>query len=194
MSGTEEMIADLQHLNDVLAGTPIANRYWLFGGLLLGYAREGSVLAHDAVDADFAVLADDVPLLQASFPALFDAGFGPLYCFPGAGRTPTEWSFTRGGRKFEFFVLDHVDGWFEYYNYALHGGRGPVFNRCRLPAQPLEEVTFLGRRWLKVRDHDAELTGNYGTWRVPDPDWDYLEGPSIVETGPWDPRSFGWAG
>ena len=51
MTPVEEMIADLQRLNDVLATTPIANRYWLFGGLLLGYAREGSVLGHDAVDA-----------------------------------------------------------------------------------------------------------------------------------------------
>jgi hypothetical protein len=192
MTPVEEMIADLQLLNDVLATTPIGNRYWLFGGLLLGLAREGSVLGHDAVDADFAVLADDVGRLQASFDALFDAGFGPLYCFPGDGRPATEWSFTRGGRKFEFFVLDQVGDQFEYFNYALHGDRGPVFNRCQLPAQPLEEVAFLGRRWLKVRDHDLELTGNYGDWRTPDPAWDYLEGPSIVETGPWAVRSFGW--
>ena len=58
---------------------------------------------------------------------------------------------------------------------------------CEIPAQPLEDVAFLGRTWLKTRDHDAELTALYGNWRVPEPGWDYLSGPAIVEPGPWDP-------
>ena len=65
-------------------------------------------------------------------------------------------------------------------------------NVCELPAQPLSEVTLIGRRWLKVRDHDAELTANYGDWRTPNPDWDYLDSPSIVETRRWDPSDFAW--
>ena len=34
--------------------------------------------------------------------------------------------------------------------------RGPVMNVCEIPAQPLEEIRFLERTWLKVRDHEAE--------------------------------------
>jgi len=67
-------------------------------------------------------------------------------------------------------------------------------NVCELPAQAREEVRFLDRTWLTVVDHDAELTANYGDWRTPSPDWDYLDSPSIVATEPWDPSSFAWQG
>jgi hypothetical protein len=186
------MVRDLQLLNDVLAGSPLAGRYWLFGGLVLGWARERAVMGHDAVDADFAFLGSDEPLLEATFAHLVDAGFEPLYRFPGAGLPATEYSFKRGNRKFEFFRLDLHGDRLRFHNYALHGSGGPVMNVCELPASPLEEVRFLERTWLKARDHEAELTGNYADWRTPNPDWDYLDSPCIVETRPWDPRSFRW--
>jgi hypothetical protein len=186
------MADDLGELNDVLAGTPLAGHYWMFGGIVLAYTRERALMSHDTDDVDFAVLRADLPRLEAAFEALFAAGFAPLYRFPGAGRPPTEYSFARGGRKFEFFVIDLHGDRFRFHNYALHGDRGPVMNVCELPAQPLTEVAFLGRRWLKVRDADAELTANYGDWRTPNPGWDYLDSPSIVETRPWDPSSFRW--
>jgi hypothetical protein len=188
------MAADLRLLNDVLAGTPIAGRYWLFGGLVLAYAREGALMSHDVHDADFAVLAEDMPRLEASFGALRAAGFAPLHRFPGAGAPATEFSFVRDGRKFEFFRIDPAGDRFRFHNYAQHGDRGPVMNVCELPAQPREEIRFLDRTWLKVVDHDAELTANYGDWRTPNPDWDYLDSPSIVATEPWDPSSFAWQG
>ena len=40
-------------LNDVLQSTPLAGRLWVLGGVLIGWAREGRVLAHDSHDADF---------------------------------------------------------------------------------------------------------------------------------------------
>jgi hypothetical protein len=188
------MVQDLQVLNDTLARSPIAGRYWLFGGLVLGWARERAVLGHDAVDADFAFFAEDEPLLQASFEHLYAAGFSPLYRFPGAGRPTTEYSFRKDHRKFEFFRINVVGDRFHFHNYGV-GPTGPVTNVCALPAQPLEEIRFLERTWLKVRDHDAELTANYGDWRTPDPDWNYLESPSIVETTRWEnPRALHWNG
>lgn len=188
------MAEDLRLLNDVLATTPLADRYWLFGGLVLGWARERALLGHDCVDADLALLDTDVDRLEAAFDALFAAGFEPLYCFPGARRTPTEYSFKRGERKFDFFLFELDGDRFRYRNYALHGGRGPVMNVCEIPAQPLTEVAFLGRRWLKMVDSDVELTAQYGDWRTPDPDWDYLDGPATVSTHRWDPRGFAWNG
>ncbi len=47
-------VADLQLLNDTLAAHGLAQSYWLWGGVLLGWAREGAPLAHDR-DADFAL-------------------------------------------------------------------------------------------------------------------------------------------
>lgn len=149
-------------------------------------------MAHDAHDADFAVLAEDMARVEACVPALRAAGFEPLYRFPGADAPATEYSFTRGGRKFEFFRMDRRDDRFRFHNYAQHGDRGPVMNVCEIPAQPREEISFLDRTWLKVRDHEAELTANYGDWRTPDPDWDYLDSPCIVATEPWDSSSFHW--
>ena len=32
---------EMRRLNDVLEATPMAGRYWVWGGLLLGWAREG---------------------------------------------------------------------------------------------------------------------------------------------------------
>src|SRR5689334_2771579 len=45
---------DLRLLNDVLAATEFGPRYWVWGGMLLGWAREGRLIAHDIGDADFA--------------------------------------------------------------------------------------------------------------------------------------------
>jgi hypothetical protein len=188
----EGMAGDLRLLNDVLAGTVLADRYWLFGGLVLGWARERGLMAHDVADADFAVLAEDLPLLEQSAETLFAAGFRPLYRFPGGDAPPTEYSFHRNGRKFEFFRVEVRGKAFRWHNYAQHGDRGPVMNICEIPAQPLSEVSLVGRRWLKARDHDVELTGLFGDWRTPRPDWDYLHAPCIVETHPWDNRNFGW--
>ena len=68
----------------------------------------------------------------------------------------------------------------------------PAGNECVLPAQPLEEVRHVGRTWLKARDHDAELTANYGDWRTPEPGWDYMRGPAIVRRFPWDDSDHRW--
>lgn len=190
---TQGMADDLRRLNDVLACSPLAGRYWMFGGIVLGWAREGGLMAHDSSDADFAFLGEDIGRFEATWDALFAAGFAPLYCFPGNDEPATEYSFSRDGRKFDFFRLDVVGERFRYHNYALHGDHGPIANVCEIPAQPLEEIRFLGRHWLKTRDHDVELTALYGDWRTPNPDWDYLQGPAIVQTRSWNPRSFGWS-
>lgn len=185
------MADGLQLLHDVLAGTGLHRRYWLFGGVVLGIVREGGLMAHDAVDVDFALLASDAWRFEAALPALFAAGFEPMFVFPGGDRPPTSWALRRGGLKFDFMLLEVAGDRFRYKNYALHGG-APSYRVCEIPAQPLEDVRFLDRTWLKTRDHDAELTALYGNWRVPEPGWDYLDGPAIVETGPWDPTGMRW--
>jgi hypothetical protein len=173
----------------VLATTPMAGRSWLFGGLLLGLVREGGLMLHDCNDADLGFLSDDVVRLESCFPALIEAGFAPHFRFPGVFGDATEYSFTRRGAKFEFFRIEVVGDRFRYWNYG-HGPSGPVRNRCSISAQPLEEVRFLDRAWLAVRDPDAELTALYGDWRTPDPGYDYLRGPAIEQTEPWDASTF----
>jgi hypothetical protein len=164
-------------------------RMWVFGGLLLGWAREGDLLGHDCDDVDFAYLADDAWRFESMFATLEAAGFSLSLRYPGATGEATEYAFRRDGIKFDFFCLKAVDERFRYCSYGGLDGR-LVVNHVEIPGQPLEEFRFLGRTWLKVRDHDAELTALYGDWRTPRPDWDYMAGPSIVARGPWDDSTF----
>ena len=184
-------IANLQLLHDVVAQTPMNGRLWVFGGLLLGWAREGDLLGHDCDDVDFAYLAEDADVFEGIFGTLEDAGFKLSLRYPGSTGEATEYAFRRDGIKFDFFCLTaQDDARFHYRSYGgLPDGR-LVANLIEIPGQPLEEFRFLGRTWLKVRDHDAELTALYGDWRTPRPDWDYMTGPSIVGRAPWDDSTF----
>jgi hypothetical protein len=184
---------NLRLLHDVLARTPLAGRFWLFGGLLLGAVREGEVMLHDAQDADFGVLATDHHHLVASFPALVDAGFTPHLRFPAATGPASEYSFLKDGAKFEFFVVAVEGDRFVWTNHGYRGEPGawiPLQNRCAVPAQPLDELPFLDRTWLKVRDVDLELTALYGDWRTPAPGFPYMDAPTIFERRPWDDSSY----
>lgn len=182
------LTASLQLMNDVLAHSPIAGRYWVNGGMLLGWAREGALLGHDCHDVDFFYRADDTDRLEASFPLLEEAGFQLALRFPSAYGDATEYSFRRDGAKFEFFRAELVAEQLRYWNYGF--GDTPVANEARIPAQALESFYFLERAWLKARDHDAELSAMYGDWRTPDPNYNYLHSPAIVASHPWDPSSF----
>ena len=181
--------ANLRHLNDVLARTPMAGRTWVWAGLLLGWARDGDILLHDTKDVDFAYLGADQERFEATIPLLAAEGFRPHYRFPGLHGEATEYSFERDGAKFEFFRLDLEGDTFAYHHYGTDFGR-TVRNRLEIPAQPLEEFRFLDRTWLKVRDHERELTVKYGDWRTPDPSWNYLRSPDIVATTDWDASTY----
>jgi hypothetical protein len=189
----QQMIGYLRSINDVLARTPMAGRYWIFGGVLLGYVREHNLLLHDSIDADFAFLAEDLERLEACIPTLIRAGFQPLYRFPGIEGDAFEWSFRRGEAKLEFFRHDVVGDSFRYHACGHRDWGAPVghvYNVYEIPAQALEEFRFLERTWLKPRDPERQLTAMYGDWRTPNADWDYMRGPNIVETHAWDNSTF----
>jgi hypothetical protein len=177
---------NLRLLHDVLARTPIAGRFWLFGGLLLSAVREGEIMLHDTKDADFAFLAQDEHRLIASFPALIEAGFRPYLRFPDAVSPATEYSFIKDDAKFELFRLEVAGDRVQWHNYGRLADGTPLRNTCAIPAQPLDEIRFLGRTWLKPRDADVELTALYDTWRIPAPGFDYMDAPTIVGRDPWD--------
>jgi SAM-dependent methyltransferase len=183
------LVANLQLLNDTLATTPIAGRTWIFGGLHLGIVREGAIMLHDTKDVDFGFLGEDVERLEESFPALIEAGFAPHFRFPGLTGEATEFSFIKDDAKFEFFRLDHVGDELIFHHYGRLP-EGSIRNRCAIPAQPLAEVCLADRTWLAARDADVELTALFNDWRTPNPDWNYLEGPSVRETSAWDDSTF----
>src|SRR5690242_18981984 len=71
----ERFTADLRDLHDAIERTELHGHYWVFGGLLLGWAREGAILAHDSLDADFAVADRDFQRLVGAVPEIVKAGF-----------------------------------------------------------------------------------------------------------------------
>lgn len=183
--------ANLQRLHDTLAGTELSGRYWVWSGLLLGWAREGAILAHDCQDADFAVNDTDFHLLAKSVPALQRAGFRCDRCFVNNRGVVTELTFTRGGAKFDFFRMFPELGNLRYFMYSIRW-RGILEVEACLPEQAKVPFSFIGRTWLKQEDHERELQAVYGSWRVPDPGWSYLNQPDIVARRPSRHRHFDW--
>lgn len=176
----------LRRLHDALEQTPIAGRYWMSGGGLIGWAREGRLLGHDARDVDFHYRAEDSDRLESTLPLLAQAGFSVGRRFPNIDPSipATEWALMQDEANFDFFRIDLVDGHWRSHSYGWLEG-APTQNELSLPAQPLEEFEFLGRYWLKAADHDAELTALYGDWRTPDPHHDYMRNCAIVARNPW---------
>src|SRR5262245_15486840 len=149
-------VRNLHVLHDVVESSPMAGRLWVFGGLLLGWAREGDLLGHDCDDFDFAFHDDDTERFVSIFPALEEAGFELHRKFPSVTGVATEYAFRREGVKFDFFRLEVHGDRFRYWSYGLDRGMG-FTNVVEIPAQPLDEFRLIGRTWLKVRDHEAEL-------------------------------------
>ena len=83
----DRFVANLQLLNDVIAQTALAERYWLWGSVLLGWAREGRLLGHDAADADFGIFAADEADWLSATPSLASAGFQPPHRSPPGTQT-----------------------------------------------------------------------------------------------------------
>jgi hypothetical protein len=180
-------MAELRRLNDTLAQTPLAKRYWVRGGMLLGWAREGRILANDTADADFGFFSDDIGIMISAVPALEGAGFRLYAALRNNHGRLTAFVFHRSGIQFDFLAIERIDGKFCLYAYY-----DDVQVYEETPAQQLVPFEFAGRTWLRVEDVDLELSALYGDWRRPRPDWDYLrDSPALVAVAPrryGDPR------
>lgn len=169
----------LRRLADALANSPLSGRYWLVGGLLLGWARDGRPLDSDLEDADFAYLDEDHEQFLAAVPALARAGFVPRHRYTGHDGRALEHQFRRGGVQYDFFRLTPVGDRFRYSTFVLDPS--PMELIAEVPAQPRAPFRFVGRTWLKVADHDLALRSIYGDWRTERAGWRYTADRAIVE-------------
>jgi hypothetical protein len=179
---------DLRRLHDVLEGTDFGDRYWVWGGLLLGWAREGGLLDHDLHDADFAYDHGDHDRTDAAFDALERAGFRRWFRYRNNDGDITQATFIRHGARFEFFMVSPCEDDAEYNQYFVYGSDDtgmPAQLRMRIPRQRLARFDFLERSWQKVDDHESELEFLYGDWRTPDPTWDSQGNGGLLDTSPW---------
>lgn len=166
---------NLRRLHDALAGTPLDGRYEVTGGVLLGWARQGRLLADDVGDADFVYAADDAPAFAAAVPVLVRAGFLPVARFRNNDGEIAEHRFVRGGARFDFFATWAVGGRIRYYMYDLDDELV-----CERSPQPSASFEFLGRVWRKPANHDRVLAGNYGDWRSEPVDWHFSRARTVI--------------
>lgn len=184
--------ADLQLINDVLRDADLADRCWVWAGVVLGWAREGALLKNDR-DIDFALLPEDLPRLIAALPRLRDAGFVPVAKWRNNEGHVTEIMLERHNGKFDFYVMEPVDGELRYFVYGWPPDR-LIQVESRIPDQPLTTFELLDREWLRHEDFDKELTAMYGDWRTPDRGWNYLtDDLAIIERQPWTRSDTTWS-
>jgi hypothetical protein len=180
---------NLRLLHDVLGESPLADLYWVSGGLLLGWARDGRMLSHEPQDGDFGYSREDRDKLLASLPRLIDAGFKPDRCVTNNQGSPVAYILEKDWASFEFFETERLGNAVRYWNFGTRLSENrqvPIEIVCRVPSFGLAPMEFLGRTWQKPDDHDTYLTAVYGNWRTPDFGWDYTrDDPSIVEIHPW---------
>jgi hypothetical protein len=179
---------DLRRLHDALATTGLAGRYAVTGGMLLGWARGRRLMLDDGRDADFVFDAADTEAFTAAVSALVASGFVPTQRFRNNNGDPVEYRFLRHGAQFDFFAVSTIDGRARYF--MFDGGDELVCERIDQPTTPFD---FLGRQWLKPRDHERALTDNYGDWRARTPSWNFTEARTVVArhparfgSEPWD--------
>jgi hypothetical protein len=184
----EAFVADLGDLHSLLTEAGLIESVWVVGGLLLAWAREGKPLRHDLRDADFSIRREDFDRLERALPLLADNGFIEHDRYIGNNGLVNEIKLHRNWTTIDFFLVDERDGSFFLHSYGIDDR--PTEFLERVPAQPLVPFEFLGKTWLKVQDHDLELSAVYGDWRVPDPHFSFMrQSPCIAERRPWERRN-----
>ena len=172
----------LDLLHTTLADSPLGERYWICGGALLGWAREGGLLAHDP-DVDFHFWREDEELFLQAVELLVQVGFKRVFCWRNIAGEVSEYVLTYQSIKFEFFAAHrHNDNtrWYLYVGNVKQKIAAMELLR-ESPGCELESFEFLGKRWLKPKDHEAYLRTVYGDWRKPKPHFDVLtESPCVI--------------
>jgi hypothetical protein len=188
---TEKLEECARLVHDALQTTPLNGKYWVWAGLLLGWAREGQILPWD-YDLDFACFLDDLPIFEHSISQLVRAGFSSSGFFLSNEGIPTFIQFTRNGCQVDFnFIYYRDDTTFGYRSfYSLSYGKNSrqwFELEHVIPAHGFEEFEFLGRTWRKPDDHETNLTAVYGNWRKPDRGYRWFDDDkNIIKRIPWN--------
>jgi phosphorylcholine metabolism protein LicD len=178
----DNLVHSLLHFHDVMSQTPMAGKYWVCGGMLLGYAREGQLIKND-FDFDFHYWRDDTEALEETLEILLQSGFKKCFRWVNNEGHTTEYVLTYREIKFEFFEATRQDDRIRWYCY-YHRPPRQFFNET--PAYELEPFKFYDRDWLKPDDHEQYLESVYGDWKTPCSDYTYyIDSKAIIQRDCW---------
>ena len=157
----------------------VGKRAFLVSGTLLGYAREGQILAHDK-DIDVGIIG-------------WEDQFEVANALIQSGRFGIDARRLRGNKAYhipvkhlatqvaiDIFVYHEEDGrWVtgveSYFGYLQKFAFTPF---------ELKPVTFLGIEFYVPCDVEKNLAENFGDWRQSDPEYiSHLQSPSTVDVG-----------
>lgn len=156
-------------------GTPV----FLVSGTLLGYVREGQLLAHDK-DIDVGIVG-------------WENQYKLCMALQETGLFTVSTQHLKGKDTF-YIPIKHNDTgmWidvFVYHPQGSHWVTGVDFffgYRQTFAFTPfeLQEIEFLGVKMQAPANAELNLTENYGNWRVPDASYlSHLESPSTMDKG-----------
>ena len=181
--------ANLLVLHDALQAGEMADRYFVVGGLLIGWAREGRILTHEPQDGDFGFFSEDREKFLASIPCLIDAGFEPVRRFRNNEGDPVAYVFEKDWANFEFFEHRRLTGAVRSWGFGSKIQESETIEVeiiYQVPAFGLSPMEFWGRTWRKPDDHDAYLSAVYGDWRTPNYAYDFMKDDlSVIDIHPW---------
>jgi hypothetical protein len=159
-------------------GTPV----FLVSGTLLGYVREGQLLAHDK-DIDVGIVG-------------WENQYKLCMALQETGLFTVSTQFLKGKDTFYIPIKHNETGmWidvFVYHPQGKHWVTGVDFffgYRQTFAFTPfeLQEIEFLDVKMQAPANAELNLTENYGNWRVPDASYlSHLESPSTMDKGNLD--------
>lgn len=176
----------LRRIIIALNETPMRKRYWLCGGALLGYAREGRLLKYDT-DIDFHYWEEDEELLREVIRQLSEKGFVYVGCHKDNSGRPTQHILKYKRVKVEFFLAWRFENSIRWICYSTRHWNRPARQYLNeIPSLEFSETEFYGLPVPKPIDHDRYLSSLYGDWKHPMPDYTYfIDSKAIISREPW---------
>jgi hypothetical protein len=174
---TEQAAQALVDLQQALA--PIGQKAFLVSGTLLGYAREGCILAHDK-DIDVGIIG-------------WAGQYDVIAALLNSKRFVVDMRRLRG-QNTHYLLVNHIKSGIaiDIFIYHPEGGRLVTgveadfgYLQCfAFTPFELKSVHFLGIEFYVPDNVELNLEENFGDWRRSDPGYiSHLESPSTVDVG-----------
>ena len=175
----DNSIRNLALIHQTISQTNFAEKYWILGGVLLGWIRDRDLIPGDEGDIDFAFNHLDEPYFLEIIPLLQTVGFQPFTKWKNNAGQITEYVLIKDGCKFEFFIMFENNNKFIYYGYSK--------SRQVREKNPWLEVTgemdkyelttrnIFGLPFLVPENPEKWLAEIYGDWQKSNPGFHFID-------------------